>query len=97
MELRADGNSPGLRVCNDCWDPLNPWRLPAIQPDAIALRFPRPDTFIGTNGQNLTYYDLTQSAPPGSPFYGGSGLYIMLEDGSGSIGLENQQAGIGMQ
>jgi hypothetical protein len=97
MELRADGNSPGLRVCADCWDPKNPWRDPPIQPDPITLRFPRPDTYIGTTGQNLTYYDLTQSAFPGLPQYGGSGLYIMLENGSGSIGLQNQDAGIGMQ
>lgn len=44
MELRADGNSPGLRVCESCWDPKDPWRLPPIQPDAIALKYPRPDT-----------------------------------------------------
>ncbi len=42
--LRADGNSPGLRVCPDCWDVKNPWRLPPIQPDAISLKYPRPDT-----------------------------------------------------
>lgn len=44
MSLRADGNTPGLRVCQDCWDPKDPWRLPPIQPDAIALKYPRPDT-----------------------------------------------------
>ena len=43
-ELRADGNSPGLRVCEECRDPINPWRLPPLIPDAIALRYPRPDT-----------------------------------------------------
>lgn len=43
-ELRADGNSPGLRVCEDCWDPKDPWRLPPIRPDAISLKYPRPDT-----------------------------------------------------
>ena len=44
--LVADGNSPGLRVCGDrdCLDPMNPWRLPPIAPDAISLKFPRPDT-----------------------------------------------------
>lgn len=44
--LIADGNSPGLRVCSDsdCRDPKDPWRLPPIQPDAIALKYPRPDT-----------------------------------------------------
>lgn len=49
QELRADGNSPGLRVCECCRDPKDPWRLPPTQPDAIALKFPRPDTPIGLN------------------------------------------------
>lgn len=46
MMLVPDHNTPGLRVCSDrdCLDEKDPWRLPAIQPDAIALRFPRPDT-----------------------------------------------------
>lgn len=43
-ELRADGNSPGLRVCNDDYDPKSPWRLPPARPDAISLKYPRPDT-----------------------------------------------------
>ena len=44
QELRADGNSPGLRVCEECRDPKDPWRLPPARPDAIALKYPRPDT-----------------------------------------------------
>lgn len=46
MMLRADGNVPSLRVCSDrdCWDPKDPWRLPPMPPDAIALKYPRPDT-----------------------------------------------------
>lgn len=43
-ELVDDGNSPGLFVCKDCRDPKDPWRLPAEQPDAISLKYPRPDT-----------------------------------------------------
>lgn len=44
-ELRADGNSPGLRVCDDgCWDPIDPWRLAPRPPDRITLDHPRPDT-----------------------------------------------------
>lgn len=42
-ELRADGNTPGLRVCERCWDPLDPWRLPARMTENITLRYPRPD------------------------------------------------------
>jgi len=43
QELRADGNSPGLRVCRECRDDRDPYRLPARQPDPLALRFARPD------------------------------------------------------
>lgn len=42
-ELRADGNSPGLRVCSGCWDVKDPWRLPARRTEAVAVRYPRPD------------------------------------------------------
>ena len=42
-ELRADGNSPGLRVCADDWDELDPWRLPPPPTDRITLDHPRPD------------------------------------------------------
>lgn len=51
--LRADGNTPGLRVCDTgCWDSLDPYRLPPRQPDQITLRFPRPDA-----GVSLTLLD----------------------------------------
>lgn len=43
-DLRPDGNSPGLRVCNKCWDLKDPWRLPARQTEKITVRHPRPDT-----------------------------------------------------
>ena len=61
-ELRPDGNIPGLRVCgNGCSDQFDPYRLPAIQPDRIALRFPRPDTSVATFNNALT------SSPTGYP------------------------------
>lgn len=43
-ELMPDPNYPGLRVCRDDLDDLDPYRLPARQTENIALRFPRPDT-----------------------------------------------------
>lgn len=43
-ELRADGNAPGLRVCKDCCDVKDPYRLPARQSEVINLRYPRPET-----------------------------------------------------
>lgn len=41
--LSSDPNVPGLRVCVDCKDELDPYRLAPRQPDAFALMFPRPD------------------------------------------------------
>lgn len=43
-ELRADGNSPGLRVCSEDYDSLDPWRLPPKPADQITLQYPRPDS-----------------------------------------------------
>jgi hypothetical protein len=42
-ELIEDGNLPGLRVCRDDWDELDPYRLPARQTENITLPFVRPD------------------------------------------------------
>ena len=45
VDLRPDGNSPGLRVCGDgCWDTLDPYRLAARKTERINLRFARPDS-----------------------------------------------------
>jgi len=43
-KLKADGNSPGLRVCDKCWDPIDPWRLGPRPTEDISLKHPRPDT-----------------------------------------------------
>lgn len=42
-DLHDDPNAPGLKVCKDDQDKLDPWRLPARQTENIALRFSRPD------------------------------------------------------
>ena len=47
-ELMPDPNFPGMRVCAADKDNFDPWRLPAIQTENIALRFPRPDVSIAT-------------------------------------------------
>lgn len=44
MSLEPDGNSMGLQVCPECRDPKNPWKLKPEEPDAICLKYPRPDT-----------------------------------------------------
>jgi hypothetical protein len=43
-----DPNFPGMRVCKEDLDNFDPWRLPAIQTENIALRFPRPDVSVAT-------------------------------------------------
>ena len=45
-ELHSDPNSPGLMVCKDDLDVLDPWRLPARETEDINLPFVRPDTNI---------------------------------------------------
>jgi hypothetical protein len=46
VDLSADRNNPGLRVCNkNCNDEFDPWRLPARSPDKIAIRYARPDNY----------------------------------------------------
>ena len=52
-ELASDPNYPGLKVCKDDMDEYDPYRLPARQPENIALRFARPDTPIATNPAGL--------------------------------------------
>jgi hypothetical protein len=47
-ELRPDPNFPGMRVCHYDLDNFDPWRLPALQTENIALRFPRPDVSVAT-------------------------------------------------
>jgi hypothetical protein len=59
-----DPNFPGMRVCAVDKDNFDPWRLPAIQTENIALRFPRPDVSIATGpigGQQV----VTGDAPTG--------------------------------
>lgn len=42
-DLYSDPNSPGLMVCRDDLDELDPYRLPARQSEKINLDFVRPD------------------------------------------------------
>jgi hypothetical protein len=59
-DLSSDSNYPGLKVCSQgCKDNLDPYRLPARQPEKISVRFPRPDA------------DLTGFVPPYIPDDGG--------------------------
>jgi hypothetical protein len=49
-ELLPDPNYPGLLVCDADRDDYDPYRLPARQPEKIALRFARPDTPLNPEG-----------------------------------------------
>jgi hypothetical protein len=47
VDLSADRNSPGLRVCNQgCNDEYDPWRLPARKAEDISVQYPRPEEDI---------------------------------------------------
>lgn len=43
VDLHSDPNAPGLMVCKDDLDQLDPYRLPARQTERINLDFVRPD------------------------------------------------------
>lgn len=65
-ELIEDGNLPGLRVCREDWDELDPYRLPARQTENITLPFVRPDVPIAVQPHSTveTFYLLTQGGDP---------------------------------
>lgn len=75
-DLQSDPNYPGLRVCADDMDEYDPYRLPARQPETIALRFPRPDTPIATD-------------PAGIPNESETG-FLISEDSGGYLDVEPQ-------
>lgn len=56
-ELMSDPNSPGLRVCKDDRDELDPYRLPARQTERITLPFVRPDVSVATDPAGLISED----------------------------------------
>jgi hypothetical protein len=54
-DITEDGNTHGLRVCIfGCSDNRDPYRLPARQPEKIAIRYPRPDEPIGETHDTIT-------------------------------------------
>jgi len=69
--LIQDGNLPGLRVCREDWDALDPYRLPPRQPDNLVLPFVRPDVPIALQPDQVgsiipvvTYDILTEDDDP---------------------------------
>ena len=73
VDLYPDPNFPGMRVCKEDLDQFDPWRLPALQTENIALRFPRPDVSVAigpTTGTEL----LTE----GNPNNAGDSFFVDL-------------------
>lgn len=67
VELYSDPNTPGLKVCEDCIDEYDPYRLPARKTENITLQFVRPDVPID---------DLQPGAV--SPAYGLFGVMVAI-------------------
>jgi hypothetical protein len=42
-KLSADRDAPGLRVCEQCNDEEDPYKLPSRKTESITVRYPRPD------------------------------------------------------
>lgn len=45
--LHADRDKAALRVCDQCNDEYDPYKLPARQTEDITVRYPRPDEPMG--------------------------------------------------
>lgn len=71
MEAREDGNIKGLYVCSDkdCYDNIDPYKLPPLPPDTFVLHHPRPDAVLTPPS-----YVLNQN---GEIIYGEDGLPIL--------------------
>jgi len=61
-ELMSDPNTPGLRVCKECCDVFDPWRLPPRATEDITVWMPRPETPVPMNLQ----YSVTVAGVVGS-------------------------------
>ena len=49
-DLKNDGNNPGLKVCNKCYDQIDFHRVPYRPHDRITLGWVRPDVDIEIDG-----------------------------------------------
>ena len=75
-ELQSDPNYPGLLCCAVDRDEYDPYRLPARQPEVIALRYPWPDTPISTNPAGVVAQNNLQ--------------FLISEDGDEYLDVEPQ-------
>lgn len=71
-EAREDGNIKGLYVCqdSDCYDHIDPYKLPPAPPDSFVLHHPRPDAVLN----DLPRYLLNEN---GEIIYGSDGQPLL--------------------
>lgn len=72
-DLQPDPNSPGLRVCKDDADVVDPYRLPPRVPENITLAFARPDVDLASQPSGLITED--------------EDGFIILQEGGGYLTL----------
>lgn len=70
-ELYSDPNFPGLKVCSEDLDVIDPYRLAPRTPDNITLPFVRPEESIETAPSGLIGED--------------ENIFIVTDDGEGFI------------
>jgi hypothetical protein len=46
LDLKDDIDKPGLKVCADCRDQLDPYKRPQREVEDISLPFRKPDTDV---------------------------------------------------
>ncbi len=78
-ELFSDPNSPGLMVCKEDLDELDPYRLPARQTERINLDFVRPDLPLTGVGPSTSFLSYDWATENGFFFGTQDGNYFQVE------------------
>lgn len=81
-ELHSDPNSPGLMVCIEDLDVLDPYRLPARETEDITLPFYRPDLDLTGQGPILPVDQMLRQrlvTEDGIPIMTEDGQYIIVD------------------
>lgn len=82
-ELQSDPNSPGLMVCKDDLDTLDPYRLPARETEDITLPFYRPDLDLTGVNPNLPVDQMLRqrlvTEDGSTPILTDDGQYIIVD------------------
>lgn len=83
-DLYSDPNTPGLKVCYECLDQYDPYRLPARRTEDVTLRFYRPDEDLTVGGptQNETSLFGVRATVGGNPRVTAGGDLRVLEGSS---------------